>query len=224
MKKLTRLIKRVSIFNTLFLNYKMLPLKQAVKLPIIIGRNVHIDVNNNASIKILSESIRTGMITLFIGGSNDLYYYESHKNSLIIKNGQMIFKGSANISFHSSIFISSGILEFGNNFSSNAGCKFSCIDNIYFGDDVLIGGNCVFRDSDGHTMYYEGVARDKQKNIRIASNCWIANECHVLKGSDIPNGCVIAYMSLCNKSYNKPNCLIGGHPAKIIKEGINWEK
>ena len=43
----------------------------------------------------------------------------------------------------------------------------------------------------------------------------------ILKGSVIPEGCVVGAMTLVNKQFEESNCLIAGNPAIIKKTGIS---
>ena len=45
----------------------------------------------------------------------------------------------------------------------------------------------------------------------------------ILKGVRIGNNSVVAYRSLITKSFEADNLLIGGSPARIIQEHIDWE-
>ena len=42
----------------------------------------------------------------------------------------------------------------------------------------------------------------------------------ILKGSVIPEGCVVGAMTLINKQFEESNCYIAGNPAIIKKTGI----
>ena len=54
-------------------------------------------------------------------------------------------------------------------------------------------------------------------DIYIGNDVWISTGCIILPGASIGEGSVVAAKSLINKKFPK-NCLIGGIPAKIIKE------
>jgi acetyltransferase-like isoleucine patch superfamily enzyme len=52
---------------------------------------------------------------------------------------------------------------------------------------------------------------------------WICCRVKIYKGTVIPYGCVIASDSIVKWVLNIENLLIGGNPAKIIKERIGWK-
>ncbi len=60
------------------------------------------------------------------------------------------------------------------------------------------------------------------KNITIGNHVWVAAHVSILKGSQIPSNSVVATRALVTKKFEKENVLIGGSPAVIIKENINW--
>ena len=94
------------------------------------------------------------------------------------------------------------------------------------GDDVLLGWRVNIRDSDGHSIY-DDITKIKnpiQKNITIGNHVWIASYVDILKGTEIKDNSVIAYRSCVLSKFDKANCIIGGYPAKILRENINWEK
>ena len=47
---------------------------------------------------------------------------------------------------------------------------------------------------------------------------------HILKNSVIPDGSIVAYHSLVTKKFEGENLLLGGCPAKVVEEEIEWEQ
>lgn len=228
MKRILELITQVSIIKTIYTNFKLFPFKQAVILPIAIGRYTTVKIKRGG-IRINSP-VKPFMILFSIGGSQDLYDYQFKKSYLEIrKDATVIFNGSAHFGPHCSLFVSNSELVFGEKFSCNNGCRFSSIAGIEFGNDCLLGGNIVIRDSDGHSVYEidsEGIERNVHENkkpVKIGNHVWIASECHILKGTRIPDDTVVAYGSLCTKAFDGEKQIIAGVPAKIIKSNINWK-
>ncbi len=63
---------------------------------------------------------------------------------------------------------------------------------------------------------FQGVTR---QGIKIGQNCWIGSKVTILDGVEIGNGCIIAAGAVVTKSFPS-NSIIGGVPAKLIKEKI----
>jgi serine acetyltransferase len=62
------------------------------------------------------------------------------------------------------------------------------------------------------------------RSLRIcgsASQAWIGSNVSVLKGVAVADGCVVASGSVLTRSY-PAGCLIGGNPARVLKENIRW--
>jgi len=81
--------------------------------------------------------------------------------------------------------------------------------NVRFGPGVkIISANHNFNDFSKH---------DNADPIIIGDNCWIAANAVILPGVQLGNHVVVAAGAVVTKSFTD-NCLIGGVPAKIIKE------
>lgn len=144
------------------------------------------------------------------------------KSIIDLVNGTLLFEGSARFS-EGVIIKNKGKLIFGDGFSSNKNCTFSCTRQISFGRDCLLGWNIHVRDSDGHTIFSNGKAKPSVTPVEIGNHVWIASESHILKGTAIPDDCVVGYGSLVNSRYDQPNTIIAGHPAKVVASHIQWE-
>jgi len=91
---------------------------------------------------------------------------------------------------------------------------------LEIGDDTIIGQyfsahpeNHNFKKND-KPIRLQGVTR---KGIKIGKNCWIGSKVTILDGVNIGKNSVIASGAVVNKSFGD-NVVIGGVPAKIIKE------
>jgi len=60
------------------------------------------------------------------------------------------------------------------------------------------------------------------KNVTIGNHVWVGAHASILKGSVIPNNCVIATRSVITKVFNESHAVIAGIPAKIVKHNIDW--
>lgn len=110
-------------------------------------------------------------------------------------------------------------LEIGENTYFNKNTTLYCDNNISIGRNCLISQNCVFRDSDYHTI----VNSEKDGTIDIGNDVWIGTNCIILKGVSIGSGSVIAAGSVVTKSFPE-HSLIGGNPAELLKSDIRWTR
>ena len=58
---------------------------------------------------------------------------------------------------------------------------------------------------------------ENRKGVQIGDNCWIGANVTILDGVNLGNNSIIAAGSVVNQSF-KNDVLIGGVPAKILKE------
>lgn len=97
---------------------------------------------------------------------------------------------------------------------------------------ITIGTDCMFaydidiRTGDSHSIIDTTTNKriNYAKNVVIGNHVWVASHVSILKGVTIGNNSVIATRSVVTKSVETENNLIGGMPAKIIKEQINWAR
>lgn len=97
---------------------------------------------------------------------------------------------------------------------------------------IIIGKDCMFandidiRTGDSHSLLdiQTNNRINYAKNIHIGDHVWVASHVSILKGVRILSNSVIATRSVVTKSFKNENILIGGVPAKVLKEGINWER
>ena len=110
-------------------------------------------------------------------------------------------------------------LSLGSGFLNN-NSKISCFEKITIGENVKISEDVLIRDSDNHTIIREGFK--KTLPIAIVNHVWIGARAVILKGVTIGDGAVVAAGAVVTKDV-PANTLVGGVPAKVIKENIAWE-
>jgi hypothetical protein len=93
---------------------------------------------------------------------------------------------------------------------------------LTIGPGSAISWGCQFLDDDWNSLLYSD-KRDKPTQITIGEHVWIGSNVSVLKGVTVGDGCAVAAGSVVTHSY-PPNCLIGGNPARVLKENIRWTK
>ena len=91
---------------------------------------------------------------------------------------------------------------------------------VEIGDDTIIGSNFSvhpenhnFQDKT-ELIRLQGITR---QGIKVGNNCWIGAKVTLLDGCDIGNGSVVAAGSVARGVF-PDNVIIGGVPARIIKE------
>ena len=113
-------------------------------------------------------------------------------------------------------------MAIGSHFWCNGDCFFHCTTKITIGDNNMYGWNISFNTTDGHHVYDNGMQKPMEGSIVIGNHVWIASHCIVGKNTAVGNDCVVAQHSLLSKKYTDSNCLIGGIPAKVLKNNYSW--
>lgn len=207
---------------SIYLNFKMLPFKQAIKLPLDVYHGVKL-FGMGGKIIINSDNIYRGMIKIGSQGS-DMF---PRLGCILSIEGTIIFQGTCVFGCSNSIkVLKDATLKIGE------GSTFGAYNLIFASSSINIGRNflsswyCQFMDSDTHTIIdlYSMKTSKMTKPINIGNHCWVGNNVSINKGSVIPDDCIIASNSLVNKDLSNVgmNNLIAGSPAKVVRNNIKW--
>ncbi len=201
--------------KTIYLNFKLLPLFDAVKLPIFVTYNTKIRVMGGQAI--VKGKISPFMIRI---GFHECSECNPSDKTVLRIDGKLIFEGDAHIGKGSKIIVyKDAILELGDNFAISASSTISCRKHIKFGKDMQFSWDCLVMDSDTHIIMDEqGNRINPDKEIVFDDKVWIGNGCMILKGAHVPNNCVIGARSVVAGSKFDDHTIIVGNPAKSVKK------
>lgn len=104
------------------------------------------------------------------------------------------------------------------------------IDLCNGGGDITIGDNCMIswgvtiRTGDYHTIIEKDTHKviNMNKSVHIGNRVWIGSKVTILKGTVIPDNCIVGANATVAKKFTDTNCAIAGNPAKVVKTGIDW--
>jgi len=140
------------------------------------------------------------------------------------------FRGKCRIGNASALSIGkNGSVEFGNDFSASTSLRLVCYHKITIRDNVLIGWNNLICDTDFHSLTIESNDPNKPAirksrgydKIEIGRNTWLAMNCTILKGTTLPEYCVVGANSTLNKTTKaEPKSLLANDTAVIRRTGI----
>lgn len=216
-KTLIYLVTKCNIVKTIFVNYKVLPLRIAWKLPIYVyGKVIFKSLSGKV---IFSGDIHTGMIKI---GKNDFYVKTSIPLTCWTINGTLKFNGPFKFLNGGYMCISkTGNLELGGNGFIGSDYKIMCFDSINIGHHFEATYNVQIYDTSYHYVKQEnGRVGKLTLPIVIGNNVWVGNNTIISKGAVIPAFAIIANNSLVNKDFSDieaDGLLLAGTPAAIKK-------
>ncbi len=111
-------------------------------------------------------------------------------------------------------------LSIGNNSAIGEYSYFGCSGGITIGDDVIMGQYISFH-SQNHNFHSSKQLIRKQgvtsKGITIGNNIWVGSKVTFLDGCNVGDNSVVAAGAVVKDEF-PPNVVIGGVPAKVIKQ------
>lgn len=218
-----RTILRMNILKTIYVNFYFLPIKQAIKFPIVVYGKLHIH-DKIGKIEIQTNELHFNMIKL---GYRWLDLWPiSYLPTQLSLLGTIIFRGPAIISGGVNLTLDSknSIIDFGKYNVIGGGCMVKSLDIIEIGDYSRIAGGCIIMNGNMH--YIKDIESGRIKKItgkiKIGQFCWINPNSIISKGAIIPNCSITARSSFLCKDYAEygENLFLVGSPAKPSSKKI----
>lgn len=221
LKNRFRTFFRIGFLKTLIVNFRLLPFKQAIHLPIVVSRATIIE---NLSGNIVLNSVCFGQIK--IGTLHtDLFSWNGNKSILNIK-GRFFVGGFIQFGVGCSIIVDENSeLHIGDNAGIGANTKIICRNRIVIGDNFRTAWEVQIFDTNFHYIknIEEGSVALREKEVIIGNNNWFGNRCTVMPGTKTNDFFIAASNSLCNKDYTESvpkYSLVAGQPARLIKQNV----
>ncbi len=140
-------------------------------------------------------------------------------------SGKLIIGDFSKIGAYSEIRCTSHFSKYGKGFElgNNSGIGkfafFGASGGLKIGSDVIIGEYVSFHSENHNFKKKDELIRNQgvtSKGIEIGNNVWVGAKVTFLDGTNIKDGCVVAAGAVVKGDF-PPNVVIGGVPAKIIK-------
>ena len=129
-------------------------------------------------------------------------------------------KGAYNLRYGAYIeVVNGGKLTIGQG-AANIGLTIMCAKEVTIGNGVRIGRNVSIRDWNGPHV----IINDHYRNhapVHIEDHVWLCTGCTIMPGVTVGEGSVVAANATVTKDV-PPHSLVGGSPAKVLKENIEW--
>ena len=206
---------RVNWLKTIYFNFRLLPLKVAYRLPVIIYGKIKLKTLKGTLV--INAPIRMGIVQF--GKAVDDFPLHTLPIKLHL-SGTLVFNGPIVITGGSTITVWGGIMTFGKKCYIGSGVTIKCIDGIEIGDLTRIVGNCIIMDTNVHYIRNTktGIVQKAFDKIKIGKYCWINAGTTINKGTVLPDYCIVARNSLLNKDYTN-SCpqasFLAGSPAEL---------
>lgn len=172
-----------------------------------------------------------GCRVVFKGNGNRVTFHANSRfsdSTLVLTEGSNVYLGGKSVFRNLEIFTLQSHVSIGSGFS----CWELEIRAEERGVLVEIGNSCMFSKgiymypTDCHTIY--NVASRECINhggqIKIGDHVWCGLNSIFLKNSSVSSDSIIAAGSIVNKRFEKPNSLIVGSPARVVRDGVNWDR
>ena len=214
----------MGIPKSLYINFKLLPLNQAIRIPILVSSRTSLNLRGGVIIN--SKNVCFGMINIGILGDSDGILTEKSNYIGCDKQSRIVFEGKMCMAPGGSIkAMGGGIITLGNNLSFNSHCTLLCKKAITIGHNVMTGWNVLISDGDGHTIINElGEQVNKPDPVIVGNNVWLAANTTLLKGAFVNDGSIVAMGCIVTRHYEENNVIIAGIPSKIVKYNIIWHQ
>lgn len=193
------------------------PLLNGVFFPFKIYNACGIKINRQAKIK--------------LGGR--LTFGNSNKTGAIVSRVPINFfiGKNATIEVEHSVSIGPGvniIVKDNAHLRIGEGTYFTSDLHIEVMNTIIIGNNCAISwgvtiiDDNHHQVLPPAPINHTSKQVIIGNHVWIGCNVTILGGSQIGSDSIVAAGSVVKGNF-PDNVLIGGNPAKVLKENINWK-
>ena len=111
------------------------------------------------------------------------------------------------------------VIEIGDEVVFNNNIFICCAQRVKIGNNCLVGEGVTIFDFEAHgTSPYNRHKLRNKKEVIIGNNVWIGSKVIILKGAKIGDNSIIAAGSVVLGKEYPSNVIIGGNPARIIKE------
>jgi len=116
-----------------------------------------------------------------------------------------------------------GTLEVGNSTYFTSDMHIEVMNKVVIGNNCAISWGVTIIDNDHHQIVHQvATERGNEGSVLIGNHVWIGCNSTILKNTVLGDNCIVAANSLVKGNF-PDNCLIGGNPAKILKEHITWK-
>ncbi len=191
--------------------------KNSISIPRDCRLQITVKGENNSIT--IDEGLRADSIIKIdiYGNNNHVRIGKSFQNQMVLIMGADNGRWIHNASF-----------ELGNNSDSSGLVTYRLLEDnsrISIGEDCLFSWDVEITCTDHHSVLNaEGEVINRGHLVSIGNHVWIGHCSTILKNTAIPDGCIVGTHSVVTKRFDKPNSVIAGTPARIVKENVQWNQ
>jgi len=172
-----------------------------------------------------------GCRVVFRGDGSKIKFHASSRfseSTIVASEESYIYLGPKSVFRKLEIFTLQSNIKIGKGFS----CWELEIRAEERGVSVEIGDQCMFSKgiymypTDCHTIYDINTKEciNSGGKIVIGNHVWCGLNTIFLKNSTVSSDSIIAAGSTINKPFHNSNLLIAGSPARVVRDGVNWDR
>ena len=176
--------------------------------------NCVVDIIGDNNVIVIEEAARLRRVTFFIRGNNNRIVVS--KRVRFNRSGELwIEDDGGGIHIGENTAIEEAHLAVTEPGSS-----------IQIGRDCLLAYDIDLRTGDSHSILdaATGQRLNYARDVVLEDHVWIAAHCSVLKGVRLRKNSVVATRSVLTKSFDQAGIIVGGNPARLLRENITWNE
>jgi acetyltransferase-like isoleucine patch superfamily enzyme len=140
------------------------------------------------------------------------------------KGAELVVSGTAQILRGTRVFVNDGgRLSLGSRTYINDCSTVTCFEEVSIGSGCSISWNTNILDTNIHELTVGGRPRPRTAPVTIGDHVWIGTGATILPGVTIGSGAVIGAGSVVTKDVPS-NVVVGGNPARILRDDVEWQQ
>lgn len=217
-----KILFRIGWLKSLYINFRLLPFKQAIHMPIVALRNTHLESLSGKMV--LNCPASFGLVKLGFLHTDFMSWREGRMYLNI--NGTIEINGWIQFGVGTKLIVDKGAtLSFGENSCIGSNSRIFCREKITIGPRFRTAWDVQIMDTNFHYIkdVETGKVHKRTAPVVLGSNNWIGNRSSVMQGTKTNDYFILASNSIANKDYTQivPSySLVGGSPGKLLRGNV----
>lgn len=213
---------RIGWLKSLYINFCLLPFKQAIHMPIVALRNTQLESLSGKMV--LNCPASFGIVKLGFLHTDLMSWKED--NMYLNINGTVVINGWIQFGVGSKLIVDKGAtLSFGEDSCIGSNTRIVCREKITIGAHFRTAWDVQIMDTNFHYIkdIITGRVNKRTEPIVLGNNNWIGNKSSVMQGTCTNDYFILASNSMANKNYTQTissYSLMAGTPAKLLKGNV----